>query len=167
MKKHLHLLRRKAPGAVALGFGLLLFAAWAVTAEEETNPAANTMPSSTATNTNLARVEIPESEFVVPTSPIQGRDPFFPLSRRVMVEFANDTAKPVKAAPVALTLQGISGTESKRYALISGRTLVVGEEAEIVVGAGRARVRCINIKEDSVTIEVDGNVQELKLRPGL
>jgi hypothetical protein len=77
------------------------------------------------------------------------------------------TTDPVKAAPVALTLKGVSGTEGRRFALINDKTFAAGEEREIAVGNGRVRVHCLDIREDSVTVEVNGSRQELRLRPGL
>jgi len=122
-----------------------------------------TPPASNA----LAAIEIPKSDFIIPTSTAQGRDPFFPLSRRLVVDASPKVGKTPSVAPVTLILQGISGSDAKRFALISGRTFVAGEEREIPSGNSRIQVHCLEIREDSVKIQVNGAPMELKLRPGI
>jgi len=159
---------RKCIGTIAGPVCLLLLLAGGLLPRTEaaTNvpPKAEAAPS--ATN-SLAAIEIPKSTFIIPTTTSQGRDPFFPLSRRMVVDATPKTGTTPIAAPVNFVLQGISGTESKRFALINGRTLVVGEEREVPSGTTRVQVRCLEIREDSVKIEVNGVTSELKLRPGL
>jgi type II secretory pathway component PulC len=75
------------------------------------------------------------------------------------------TSRPL--ASVSYALQGISGTATKRFAIINGRTFEVDEEAEIAVGNSRVRIRCLEIRADSVLIESSGEKRELKLRRGL
>lgn len=144
--------------------GLALSSALVVTAKAAaaTNEPAKSKPQPAATN---SVIEIPKSEFSIPTTVADGRDPFFPNSSRLVAKAATSKAPAVPV--VSLVLQGISGTEAKRFALISGRTMVVGEEADIAVDKARVRVRCLDIREDSVVVDVDGKQQELKLRPGL
>lgn len=119
------------------------------------------------TGTNAPAIVIPKSNFIIPSSVTQGRDPFFPLSSRLVLNATPNNAETVKTAPVTLALKGVSGTESKRFALINDKTFESGEEREISVGASKVRVHCIQIREDSVTVEVNGTRQELRLRPGL
>ena len=107
-----------------------------------------------------AAVEIPKSEFSIPASVAEGRDPFYP-DRAIG---GQELSRTPKATPVAsFVLRGISG----RFALINGRTFEVGEEADMTLGAGRVHVRCLAIREDSVTIEVEGKPPELKLRTSI
>jgi protein disulfide-isomerase len=54
----------------------------------------------------------------------------------------------------ALELKGISGTAQRRFALINNQTFMEGETAGVRFEAGQIRVRCVEIKEDSVVIEV-------------
>jgi hypothetical protein len=152
-----HLVRRIACLVAWVAFGTLVGAA--------TNPPATPGASKAATNTAPADIVIPTSEFIMPASVAEGRDPFFPVSTRSTPVVVN-TNTSVKAPTVSLTLQGISGTLERRFALINGRTFEVGEEAEVSAGKSRVHVHCLEIKEDSVTIEVEGKPQELKLRGG-
>lgn len=121
-----------------------------------------------AAPTNSAAIEIPHSTFVIPTRPSDGRDPFFPLSRRLVVETQPDKGADIpKVAPVSLTLKGISrNPDNKRFALINDKTFASGEEGEVVMNNSRFRIHCIEIKEDSVVVEVNGARQELRMRPG-
>lgn len=126
-------------------------------------------PSSPSTKTNQAEIEVPRSVFTIPTKAGDGRDPFFPLSRRMVVEAKPDnSAETPTPVPVALSLKGISrGAGSKRYALINDKTFTVGDESEVVINNSRVRIHCIEIKEDSVIVEVNGARQELRMRPGI
>jgi hypothetical protein len=115
---------------------------------------------------------IPQSVFTIPSSPRQGRDPFFPNSHR----FSGETALPSQLAPtrsdVILELQGIGGTPDHRLAIIychSGgesekayRTVAEGEETEFKTATGRVRLRCIEIKRESVVVQVGGDRRELR-----
>jgi hypothetical protein len=144
--------------------GLALSSVLVVTAQAATATNAPAPAKSQPAATNSV-IEIPKSQFTIPTTVADGRDPFFPNSSRLAAKAV--TGKAPAAPTVTLVLQGISGTEAKRFALISGRTMVVGEEADIAVDKSRVRVRCLDIREDSVVVDVDGKQQELKLRPGL
>lgn len=71
------------------------------------------------------------------------------------------------AAPPRMILMGVSGTPQKRLAIINGHTFAKGEEQEVPSANGRIRVHCLDIKEDSVIIDVNGERQELRMRQGL
>jgi hypothetical protein len=120
-----------------------------------------------AATTNAPDINIPESVFIIPSNVTQGRDPFFPLSQRLLMNATPANTNNVKVAPVTLALKGISGTDSKRFALINDKTFIAGEERDVFTGASRVRVHCIEIRENSVTVEVNGTRQEIRLRPGL
>ncbi len=124
-------------------------------------------PSKTATvsSSTNSEIEIPSSAFSIPTNPKDGRDPFFPDSTRIYSADA-PKAKPIKSS-ITLKLNGLSGPIEKRLAIINGRTVAEGEEAEISTSTGRQQVRCISIKDDSVVVEVGGERRELRLREGL
>ena len=151
---------------IAASLGLLTGANAATNTGTTNQPAA---PALTTTNAapKLAPIEIPISQFTIPTTIAEGRNPFFPdsiMSLKIPVVNTNSATKVVS---VSLILQGISGTGAKRFALINGRTFEAGEDADVTVGRSKVHVHCLNIREDGVTVEVDGNRQELKLRPGL
>ncbi|MCX7867087.1 MAG: hypothetical protein N2438_08170 [Limisphaera sp.] len=115
---------------------------------------------------------IPRSVFEIPGDPSQGRDPFFPRSQRL---FAGRTGS-TNVTPVARiqwTLRGLAGTPQQRLATLrtSGdrpRTLILaeGEETSLPAAGGEVRVRCVQIRDDTVVIEVNGVQQELRLRDG-
>jgi hypothetical protein len=113
---------------------------------------------------------IPQSVFDHPRGPSEGKDPFFPKS---MGPYTRGTPQRVftAAAPVEsvrLKLNGITGPP-KRSAMINGRTFEAGEEAEVKneIG-GKMHIKCVEIKDESVTIELPtGERQELKLRTKL
>lgn len=124
-------------------------------------------PRPKTTNAAPSTVEVPKSIFVVPSSPSEGRDPFFPLSRRLVADVPPSNGEVPKPPTVALTLKGVSGTESRRFALINDKTFALDEEREVSVGTTKYRVHCIEIREDSVIVDVNGTRLELRLRPGL
>ena len=67
-----------------------------------------------------------------------------------------------------LILKKISGTKERRQAPINSHTFAVGETASVKVAAGRVRVHCVEIRDKSVIVTVNGQKekQELKLAEG-
>jgi hypothetical protein len=59
-------------------------------------------------------------------------------------------------APEVLTLKGLSGRASRRFALINDTTLTAGEQARVRVANTNVVVRCDEIRDHSVVIHVDG-----------
>jgi hypothetical protein len=108
--------------------------------------------------------------FINPTSKKEGVDPFFPKSERPYL-----TAHPIKQAtqPVSVTadlrLGGISGSQDHRLAIINNKTFEIGEEGDVSSNSDKVRIRCLEIKSESVIIQfVSGGVRrELHLRKGL
>ncbi len=142
---------------------LLLALDWCdtVRAESKTNAASR-----------IAEPALIKSVFV--SDAALGKDPFFPLSsrRQQMVEQATPTS--TNAAPPSeifnqLALKGISGGRGQMLALINSSTMSVGELAEIRCGVRSIKVRCREIRERSVIIELEGlgEIKELKLREGI
>jgi hypothetical protein len=150
----------------------LLCLALAIRASEKTaaTPAKPSKAPTAVTNAPAAVREIPKSVFIMPTSPQEGKDPFFPKSTRLFTSVVfvptTPTAKPL---PIQLDLQlkGISGAADHRLAIIGTRTFEVGEEHEMGTGPGRVRVRCIEIKNDSVLIQIGDEQRVLHLRAGI
>lgn len=96
-----------------------------------------------------------------------GRDPFYPGSTRRGSPGVTLQTNAVVLASLPLSLKGISGS-TPPYALINGATVSEGEEADIRVGRDLYKVRCKEIRERSVLIEINGTRQhELKLRDGI
>jgi hypothetical protein len=130
-------------------------------------PSNATAAANTAAKAAPEAPEPPKSVFVMPTNfPKDGRDPFFP--NRVLINAVAQTTptnRPV-VQTVALVLNGISGTAVKRLCMINGHTFGKGDDDEIKTSDGRkVRVRCLEINEDSATVEVEGQRRELRLRP--
>src|SRR5262249_28819673 len=112
------------------------------------------------TNSVPLSIEPPRSVFVDDAK--LGRDPFFPRSSRRMASAPapatpSSPQAPVQASFSQFKLRGISGTASKRIALINNRTFEAGEEGEVKTAEGRFRLRCVEVKDTSVVIVVAGN----------
>ena len=118
-----------------------------------------------AKSTNAVAPQEVRSVFVIPNSPKEGRDPFFPTATSLY-----QSAVPVHAAPTmsveSLKLVGILGNS---LANINGVTLAVGETQEVKTSSGAISVRLLQIKpqDESVIVEANGQRRELKSGGGL
>ena len=153
--------------ALAAVFLSLAFASLA--AQTRSNAPSKALPA--ATNAAPAQPEIPQSVFIIPTTPQEGKDPFFPRSMRLFaspVVKTNLTPDVAVAIAADLRLNGISGTADHRLAIINNRTFESNEEAVVTSKSGpAARIRCLEIKTDSVVVQVIGGERRvLSLRPG-
>lgn len=110
-----------------------------------------------ATQTN--KTEIARSIFTIPSNPQQGRDPFFPDSTRPY-QHAVITSHQSNVI-TSLTIRGFSGPLNHRLVIINNHTFAAGDEGDVTTPDGRVHLRCIEIKTNSVIIEVDGQRQEL------
>lgn len=123
-----------------------------------------------STNVILMDESIPRSVFLMPRKQEDGRDPFFPNSQRLFsvnpTGATNRVARPMPAA-LDLRLKGISGRSNRRLALINNHTFETGEEADVIAGERRIRIRCVLIGAESVVIEVGSERKELRLRSDL
>lgn len=112
-----------------------------------------------------APVEIPQSVFVIPSVPKEGRNPFFPESvSKVPVAVA------VKNRPMDISDLVLNGITSPpiRTAMINGRTFETGESGEVKIRTGaKLLIKCVEIKSDAAVILVNGELRELRLRFGL
>jgi hypothetical protein len=146
---------------LALAVALLGLACAALAAQTPTNTPSG--PSPAATNALL--LPVPLSVFIIPTTPQEGKDPFFPRSMRLFNDVLVKTnLQAMAVVAVELKLQGISGDADHRLAIINNRTFGIGEEGEVLSGAGRARIICKDIKADSVRVLVNGEERLLRLR---
>lgn len=125
-------------------------------------------PSTTPVKTPAPETNaVPESVFTIPTKAGEARDPFFP--NRIIQQ---ESSKPVAAtnAPPSgiscLVLKGLSGVPSNPLAMINGRTMARGEDAEINTACGRLLVHCVDITTNSAVVEVGGQRRELFLPSG-
>ncbi len=99
-------------------------------------------------------------------TPGMGKDPFFPTSTR---RGAAKTPTVVEGPPAVpqLTLKGISGPKNHRLAIINNKTFEVGEESDLRLGNQIVRVRCVEVRDDGVTVSINGQTQKLLLGPKL
>ncbi len=162
---------RKLLLAILIGPVMLATAGPAPKTAPANRVAAAKTPTATeaaGTNAAAAELEIPQSVFVVPTKPQEGRDPFFPNSARLAATSSKAGAEVNRSD---LVLKGISGTAGRPFATINNHTFEVGEEGTVLTPTTppvRVRVRCVEIKpaEGSVIIEVGGERRELRFKLG-
>lgn len=55
-----------------------------------------------------------------------------------------------------LVLKNISGTKKRRFALLNNQTIAAGETARVQLGDSEVSVRCLEIRDQSVVVTVDG-----------
>jgi hypothetical protein len=129
------------------------------------SPAIGTATVQPPTNSPPADVPIPKAVFVFPATPQEGKDPFFPDSTRNYT--GNTATKTNKAVIVSeVALKGVFFMAKRPLATINNHTFEVGEEGDVITGTGRLRIRCLEVREDSVLIEVGGERRELRLPRG-
>ncbi len=63
-----------------------------------------------------------------------------------------------------LTLTRISGPKQRRQALINNQTFSAGETARVKVAAGHVKVHCLEIRDKSVIVTVNGQKEKQELR---
>jgi hypothetical protein len=62
-------------------------------------------------------------------------------------------------------LKGITGTVTKRLCILNNRTFEVGETAEMKVSGQTVIVKCLEIKNNSAIVTINGLEKELNLVP--
>jgi predicted small secreted protein len=101
-----------------------------------------------------------QSVFILPTSPKDGRDPFYPESTRTL----DSTPATVHTVEISsLRVPGISGTPGHLLAIINNHTFAVGDEGEVLTATGRVNLRCLEIQPNFVLVEVNGQVHRISL----
>jgi hypothetical protein len=127
-----------------------------------------------ATNATLWLAPKIEVKSVFVDDPRVGKDPFFPNSTRRQESLpvpnaVTNIAQQSNLLLQQLALKGISGAKGQRLALINTATVSEGELAEIRFGPQVVKIRCREIRDRSVIIELDGlgERKELKLREGI
>ena len=155
---------RGLPAWAGAAIGLLMLFPTALVQGGGPTPSGTPAPNSGAA-IGVTQVEIPQSIFIIPATPREGRNPFFPHSTSV-------APAPVRSNPTfidtsSIMLNGLT-SPPKRTAIINGNTFEVGEEHEIrLAGGGKEIIKCLEIKSDSATIELRGQRRELRLRQGV
>jgi hypothetical protein len=119
--------------------------------------AAGSLPLFAAPAAPPAKPEMPQSVFVYPGRPQEGRDPFFPNSIRPYVENPDKiTSGP---ALTDLTFKGIVGGANRNFAIINNHTFAPGDVGDVITKTGqRLTIRCVSInpKANTVTVEANG-----------
>jgi hypothetical protein len=114
--------------------------------------------------TNIALIE---TNSVFDDKMKNARDPFFPASVRQdpkpAAKAATAAVAPKAPVELALVLNGILSKGSQRIALINGSTIEAGEEVMVRTTNGQARVKCLEIGPQSVTVTVNGKAEPRKL----
>lgn len=118
---------------------LLAIAAWPVAAA----------PMSAALVDTNAQVK---SVFIMPTSPSEGRDPFFPNSTRPYEDFV--TKRPLDLT--SLEIKGFSDIAGRRFVIVNNHSFAAGEEGDVLTPQGRIHIRCLSVGADSVLVESAG-----------
>lgn len=117
------------------------------------------------TSTSIVPPGAPQSKFV--DEPGVGSDPFFPKSSRrtpkVSVATTPADLNP-QEVPGFISLKGISVIKDKKLAIINNYTLEQGEEFSLRNGTQIFKIKCIEVKENSAIITVNGVTKELTLR---
>lgn len=139
--------------------------------KNDVKPTAKSAKGSTNAEPVAAMREVAAFTDVITT----GQDPFFPDSQRrdprPVKPANNNTGKaaapvPIKNPAQHVVLRGITGSASKRLALINNTAFAVGEEQTVQTLDGPIRVKCVQILERSVLVSLDGQseTKEIPLR---
>jgi len=74
---------------------------------------------------------------------------------------------PIRTGPTNFVLKGLSGSKARRFALINDGTFMVNEQSKVRLGESNVVVRCLQILDDGVVIQVAGESEArvLKLSP--
>ncbi len=136
----------------ALGLGAALAA-----------PATNSAPpNSTAAKGVAAKgaaAPPPRAAFVQPASNRDGRDPFYPESVRPFEAVAASAPRAVEMT--ALTVKGFSIVRGRPMVIINNHSFMAGDEGDVIGVGGRAHLRCVAIRSDTVVVEVNGVRHEI------
>lgn len=117
-----------------------------------------------AKSTNQPPKEV-RSIFMMPNSPKEGRDPFFPDATSL---YQSRNPLPVVPRTPGTELLKLVGILGNSLANINGVTFATGETQEVKTAAGPVSVHLLQIKlqDESVVIEANGLRRELRAGAG-
>jgi hypothetical protein len=107
-----------------------------------------------------ATPSVPLSVFNQPTSPREGRDPFFPGSMRLFASMVIPKANSNDLS--SLVIRGKSGSSDHPLVIINDVTFAVGDERDVITPQGRIRIHCLQIVGDLAVIEANGQHHDLR-----
>jgi hypothetical protein len=107
------------------------------------------------------KLEAPQSVFILPEDAKQGRDPFFPNSQRPYQY--NNSQLGHGAQVTSLRWGGVSGPPNHRLVIINNHTFAEGDEEEVITSQGKILVHCLEINDNSVVVEANGQRIELEM----
>ena len=128
------------------------------------------IPGSALGETAMAGAAAPSApQSVFNSQPGFGKDPFFPKSSRLIsaVPVRVDPALLNAGVPDFIVLKGLSVVNQRKLAIINNHTVAPGEEFNLKVNGRLLKLKCIEIKDNSVIIDFNGSTKELQLRSGL
>ncbi len=154
--------------AGCLALGALALACLCPASLSQATPPKASKPSqvSLAATNAPTEAEIPQSVFIIPASPREGRNPFFPRAA-VTVEIPRSST-PTAVDASSIVLNGIT-PQPRPMVMLNGSTFEKGEEHELKVAGGqKILVKCEEIKANSAVILINGTQRrELRLKAGL
>lgn len=71
---------------------------------------------------------------------------------------------PPRSSPTNLVLKGLSGSAARRFALINDGTFMANERGKVRLGDSNVVLRCVEIRHDSVVVQVAGEVEPRTLQ---
>ncbi len=98
------------------------------------------------------------SVFVMPASPREGRDPFFPESPRPYEESVSATNR---ADAGALLIKGLSYEHGHAMVIINNHTFAVGDEGDVISAGSHVHLRLIEIGAHAAVVEINGLRREI------
>lgn len=101
-----------------------------------------------------------QSFFTLPSSPSEGRDPFYPNSMRPYEDALSKVKRP--ADLTSLEIKGFSNIGNQRYVIINNHTFGAGDEGDVITPQGRIHIKCLNVGTDTVMVESAGAQHLLK-----
>ena len=107
--------------------------------------------------------KIVNSLFIVPSSNVEGRDPFFPESTRVFEVMMAASQTNRTAEITSLKVPGISGESGHLLAIINNHTFAEGDEGDVLTASGRVHLHCIEIQPTYVVVEVNHQKHRINL----
>src|SRR5262245_56341813 len=170
-KSRVSRLKVKVPSAFSLQplaflFLILLLVGWVGPGAAWAGTSAQTEAKPKIESTAAAReVVTPKSVFI--DDPQIGRDPFFPTSTRRAARIVVRTNTALDPQTVPLTVKLILVGQNKKLVQINNRSFEPGEQAEVLAGGLRIKLTCLEIREKSVLVNVEGAAQprELFIKP--